>query len=108
MKTLDFTATHSNTGDNPLRAEQLRIASGLDLLTIDVDVFWGPPGDHGFRRGMWNAKHEGRRYQFFSSVPHAADLDTQRNMLKEAAALHIAGLRSGYIGVPACPETAEA
>jgi hypothetical protein len=95
MKTHDF--NDSNYGNNPLRAEQLRIASALDLDAIDVDVFGGPSGSNGFRSGRWTAKYAGRDYTFFASIPHGATLDQQRARLTLDAARHIAGVASGYV-----------
>ena len=93
-RTFDFTGW-SNYGNDPLRAEQLRIASTIDLPSIEV--LHGPPGGHGFRRGMWSVRFDGQDYRFFTSVPHAAELDEQDRQVRRAAALHIAGLRSGYV-----------
>lgn len=90
----DFTGW-TNFGNDPRRAEQLLIASTLDLSAINV--VRGPIGSHGFRRGTWTVQHDGQEYSFFASIPHGVELGTQMRMVREDAALHIAGLRSGYI-----------
>jgi hypothetical protein len=52
----------------------------------DVDVFGGPAGRCGFRTGMWRAQRaDGSQFSFYSSVPHAAELDVQRRMLIDDA-----------------------
>ena len=98
--THDFTTPHS-IGSDPRRAAQLQIASTIDLDTIRVDLLGGPIGGHGFRSGTWSATVAGVPVRFFSSVPHCCDLAEQRDRLRRAAALHIAGVRSGYIASPA-------
>jgi hypothetical protein len=97
MTTHDFTKGDTNYGNDPRRAEQLRIASQMDLDAIKVDVFFGPPGNCGFRSGQWTATFEGATYKFPASVSHAAELEQQRQWLTLDAAKHIAGLKSGYI-----------
>jgi hypothetical protein len=92
---VDF-SSYSNFGNDPRRAEQLRIASAIDLNRIAVVS--GPPGAYGFRKGTWTFKYDGAEYKFLTSVPHAAEPEKQNNMVRAAAALHIAGLQSGYIG----------
>ena len=96
MTTYDFTKL-GNYGNNPLRAEGLRIASTLDLDAIDVDVWAGPIGSHGFRRGYWHATApNGRKLRFFSSISHNVELDRQRQALTRDAALAIGLLEAGY------------
>lgn len=96
MTTRDFTQD-GNFGNDPRRAEQLRLASQIDLDAIDVDVWHGPIGGHGFRSGHWTAIYQGEEYRFFASVPHACELDQQARFLTIDAARHIAGVKSGYI-----------
>jgi len=98
MNTHDFSASHSNFGNDARRAEQLRLASAIDLDTIRVALTQPAPiGSHGFRTGTWTATVAGETIRFFSSVPHGMELDVQHARLVLDAALHVAGLRSGYI-----------
>ena len=94
----------SNYGNDPRRAEQLRIAGTINLS--DIEVLCGPPGACGFRRGTWTVRYEGQDYRFFDSVPHAAERSAQEEMVRVDAALHIAGLRSGYISPGPLPQPA--
>ena len=94
--TVDFT-NDSNYGSDPRRAEQLRIASTIDLDQIDVPMMGQPAGAGGFRRGMWMVRYRGKEYRFYASVSHYADLDKQERMVRIDAALHIAGVESGYV-----------
>jgi hypothetical protein len=97
MATYDFT-TFGNFGNDPHRAEQLTMASAIDLDTIHVELVIGAPiGGHGFRSGYWTGTVGGEPVRFFSSVSHAMDLDAQHKALQRDAALHIAGIRSGYV-----------
>jgi len=94
--TRDFTRD-GNFSNDPRRAEQLRLASTLDLDAIQVDVMGGPIGGHGFRSGTWTATYAGRTYRFNASVPHQAELAAQRRQIAVEAARHIAGVMSGYV-----------
>lgn len=88
----------SNIANDPRRAEQLRIAGTIDLAEITAP--WqrhDPPGSCGFRKGHWTREYRGKKYTFFSCVPHAAELAAQEEMVRRDAALHIAGVMSGYI-----------
>ena len=96
MTMFDFTKL-SNYSNNPKRLEALRIASMIELEAIKVGTFAGPPGGHGFRRGTWIAEYEGEMFKFFASIPHAATFAQQDARLRHDAALHIGGIRSGYI-----------
>lgn len=49
---------------------------------IDVDVFGGPPGSAGFRRGTWTAEYGGQSYTLMASIPHALEFDEQRARLQ--------------------------
>ena len=96
MTMFNFTKL-SNYGNDPKRLEALRIASTIDLDAIRAGAFDGPPGSRGFRTGFWTAEYEGERFKFFASVPHAATFAQQDARLRHDAALHIGGIRSGYI-----------
>jgi hypothetical protein len=65
----------------------------IDTDKIKVDLFYGPAGGYGFRKGTWTAEYDGQTYKFFASIPHGAELDAQERMLKEVAARHIAAQR---------------
>ncbi len=53
---------------------------------IDVDVFGGPPGAYGFRRGTWKATlDDGGTLEFYCSIPHALTIEEQRARLLQAA-----------------------
>ena len=63
-------ATHAGIVSNdPRRAEQMRLASTLDLDAIEIDFTGGPSGGHGFRSGIWTATYAGQTYRFHASVP---------------------------------------
>lgn len=96
MTTNDFTS-YSNFANDPRRTAQLQLASAIELDMIKVDVWRGPAGGCGFRKGTWSASYQGKTYQFFASVPHESGLDVQGRRLTNIAALHIAGIESGYV-----------
>jgi hypothetical protein len=50
---------------------------------IEVDIWSGVIGSHGFRKGHWNVKVDGKSYRMYASIPHAAELDSQRRILEE-------------------------
>lgn len=77
-------------------AEVLAAAAQIDKSEIAVDVFRGPAGGNGFRKGTWTATYHGKQIQFFDSIPHSAELDKQERMLKNTAAFHIAAKALGY------------
>lgn len=55
------------------------------VKTVDV-VIRAPAGSCGFRRGYWTAiREDGSKFRFYSSIPHKADLETQRQMLCSVA-----------------------
>lgn len=46
---------------------------------ISVDVFGGPIGGYGFRSGMWTATcDDGRKFKFYTSIPHVDGLNEER------------------------------
>jgi hypothetical protein len=57
----------------------------IDATQIVIDPK-GPPGSHGFRRGEWQFRYNGRQYQFYCSVPHAMELADQERLLQQRAA----------------------
>ena len=77
-------------------AEVVAAASQINKSEIDVDVFKGPAGGNGFRKGTWTATYHGEHIQFFDSIPHGAEFDKQKRMLKNTAAFHIAAKALGY------------
>jgi hypothetical protein len=52
---------------------------------LRVDTWGGPPGNCGFRKGMWRGEYQGRKFKFYCSIPHACDLDTQGTLLRHHA-----------------------
>lgn len=76
--------------NNPQREAQLILARAIDADALEVDVFYGPAGSCGFRKGTWKCTYGGRSYSFFASVPHACDLDKQTELLRYHAILAIA------------------
>ena len=49
--------------------------------TIEVDVFSGPIGGHGFRSGKWPVTINGVKFRMFSSIPHRLSLADQEARL---------------------------
>jgi hypothetical protein len=95
MNTFNFSVM-SNTGNDPRRTEQLRLASQIDLDEITWNPLDGPPGAYGFRKGTFSVRYHGETVRFFSSVPHQSELAGQAARIIRDAALHIAGMASGY------------
>ena len=93
MRHLDF-ANH-NFLNNPQREAQLILARAIDIDQINIDIWSGISGSCGFRKGTWKCTYGGRSYSFFASVPHCAELDHQREMLRYHAALEIARQANG-------------
>ena len=56
---------------------------------IKIDVFFGPIGSCGFRRGHWKGEYKGAEFKFYASIPHQLPLDEQRKRLRELAARHL-------------------
>jgi len=77
-------------------ADVLAEAAKIDKAEIEVDVFAGPAGGHGFRKGTWVATYRGAEVKFYASVPHALELADQKSRLKQAAAFTIAARALGY------------
>ena len=58
----------------------------INPADIQIDITFGPPGGYGFRKGNWNAKYQGRSFNFYGCVSHYAELDAQRAHLQKTAA----------------------
>jgi len=59
---------------------------GVEKEIVDVDVFGGPIGSYGFRRGKWTARvNDGSTFTFYCSIPHNIDLGEQRERLIKSA-----------------------
>ena len=59
-------------------------------INIKVDVWHGPIGGYGFRKGWWTVDVDGKPYKMFASIPHNLDLDRQRELLLQEAKCRIA------------------
>ena len=77
-------------------AEVVAAASKINHLDVDVDVFGGPAGGNGFRKGYWTATYKGETFKFFDSIPHGMDLDDQKARLQKDACGAIAAKQLGY------------
>lgn len=90
---LDF--TNLNFLNDPKREAQLILARAIDIDQIDIDIWSVIGGSCGFRKGTWKCSYGGRQYSFFASVPHCAEVDKQREMLRYHAALEISRQANG-------------
>jgi hypothetical protein len=65
------------------------------VTQVKVDVFGGPPGGYGFRKGFWPVTRDGLKLWVYASVPHSAELDTQARMVEQHAARAFAEYDAG-------------
>ena len=57
----------------------------MDPAKVTIDYSSLPPGSHGFRQGSCVGFYDGRRFRWFTSVSHYAELDQQRIQMLQSA-----------------------
>jgi len=61
---------------------------------VGVNIFSGPIGSCGFRTGNWDITYKGKEYSMYSSIPHAMEIEDQRERLITGFISHV---KSGRI-----------
>jgi len=84
---LDYTAGDCVTAEFQAMTPRDQILANPDK--IKIDLFFGPAGGHGFRRGNWQyTLQHGETGEFFASIPHEMALDDQRAILQDQLKAH--------------------
>jgi hypothetical protein len=64
---------------------------------ISVNVFNGPIGGYGFRKGFWDIFIDGVHFKMYSCIPHSLSLAEQKKMLIADAKKAIENCTETYI-----------